>query len=70
MISIVNPIFVYQIPVQKEENFIWGLMGMKKNFLGPKSKNMLYAMIHPHLHTKPTLLKCRSVQRSQIFKQN
>ena len=27
-------------------------------------------MGHPHLHTKPNLYKCRSVQRSKMFKQN
>ena len=38
-------------------------------FLGPKAK-MPFTMEHPQLHTKPSLLKCRSVQRSKILKQN
>ena len=39
-------------------------------FLGLKVQNAICDGTTPHLHTKPSLNKCRKVQKSQIFKQN
>ena len=39
-------------------------------FLGPKHKSAISDRTPPHLHMKPSLYVCRTVQGSQIFKQN
>ena len=62
IISIVNLNMVYQIPVQKLENFYLSAHRSKKcTFLGSKVKNLIYDGASPHLHTKPNLYACRKV---------
>ena len=71
IMSIVNLNMVYQIPIWKLEKFYLGAHRSKKHVLfGPKCIKCYLWWDTPHLHTKPNLLQCRKVQRSEIIKQN
>ena len=71
ILSGVNITWSIRIQCKNSKSFTWGITEANTMyFLGPKHKNALFWMGHPHLHIKSNLYECSKERSFQIFKQN